>query len=44
MNEVKLNGAKSMVMQTLFASKTQVDRKKNAKLMRKDKHKGKSFE
>jgi len=41
MKDVKINGAKSIVMQPLFASKTEVDRKKNEKLMRKQKHKGK---
>lgn len=41
MNEVKINGAKSLIMQPMFASKTEVDRKKNTKLIRKQKHKGK---
>lgn len=41
MKDVQINGAKSIVMQPMFASKTEVDRKKNAKLIRKQKHKGK---
>lgn len=44
MKDVQINGAKSIVMQPMFASKTEVDRKKNIKLMRKQKHKGKNFD
>lgn len=44
MKDVKINGAKSIVMQPLFASKTQADRKKEGNLLRKQKHKGKNFD
>ena len=44
MKEQNFNGAKSMVMVPLYASKTQVDRKKKNNLMRKQKHKGKFFD
>ena len=44
MKEKELAGAKSMVMIPLYASKTQVDRKKKEKLMRKCKHKSKMFD
>lgn len=40
--EIVNNGAKSMVMQPLFAAKTQKDRKKEQSLMRKNKHKNRS--
>lgn len=41
---ISSNGAKSMVMQPLFASKTQKDRKKEQSLLRKEKHKGQKFD
>ena len=41
MKDNKINGAKSLIMQPMFASKTEIDRKNNANLMRKQKHKGK---
>ena len=44
MNNENFNNAKSMVMQPLFASKTQVDRKKKSKLKRQQKHKGRDFD
>lgn len=43
-NDVMGNSAKSLVMQPLFASKTQKDRKKEMSLLRKEKHKGKKFD
>lgn len=41
MKDIQTTGAKSLVMQPLYAAKQQEDRKKNQKLIRKTKHKGK---
>jgi len=39
MKDAKIPGAKSIVMQPLFAAKVQKDRKKDSQLMRNQKHK-----
>lgn len=39
MKDSKISGAKSIVMQPLFAAKVQKDRKKEGQLIRKQKHK-----
>jgi len=41
MKDTKINGAKSIVMQPMYAAKQQEDRKKSQNLIRKTKHKGK---